>query len=328
MDLKNLSSPYILYRFPDEENFVFEELTIADKNDFTFQIQSFNQEKNYFFKGLKNFEINPKDFPSENLNEISQGLKFFESPIFTWEIYRNKCDFFIQEIQKGRFEKLVLSRIFKGLKNPNLGELFANLSKKYPKALIYLLHLGDEIWLGATPELLLEIKNNKLQTMALAGTRSTEYPHPWTEKELYEHQVVVDYISKALENLNPKVEETKTITLNNLQHLMTPISANWSDESAVEHLISRLHPTPAVCGLPQREAFEFILENEGYNRSFYTGILGFKNQTSITYFVNLRCARISHSGMDVFVGGGITAASQALAEWEETELKAKVLLDF
>ena len=45
MDLKNLSSPYILYRFPDEENFVFEELTIADKNDFTFQIQSFNQEK-------------------------------------------------------------------------------------------------------------------------------------------------------------------------------------------------------------------------------------------------------------------------------------------
>lgn len=327
MELKNFSPPYILYRLPGKQNFIFEPLTLANKNNFTFHIQSFNQQKNYFFKGLKKIEINPIDFSPNFFNEIYKGLIFFNPPLSTQKVYQQICEFFIQEIQKGEFEKLVLSRIFKVPENPNLGKLLPQLAKKYPKAFVYLLHLGEEIWLGATPELLLEIKENKLKTMALAGTRNIKEARDWTAKEWHEHQVVVDYISKSLENLNPIVEKTETISLHNLQHLMTPISATWGEENSIEELISCLHPTPAVCGLPQRKAFDFILENEGYDRSFYTGILGFRNQKSATYFVNLRCARISQNGMDVFVGGGITAGSQPSAEWEETELKAKSLLN-
>ena len=87
-----------------------------------------------------------------------------------------------------------------------------------------------------------------------------------------------------------------------------------------------LHPTPAVCGLPKEEAKQFILDNELYNRDFYTGFLGelnLKGQTNL--YVNLRCMQLKDNRISIYVGGGITADSNAENEWEETVIKAKVM---
>ena len=76
-------------------------------------------------------------------------------------------------------------------------------------------------------------------------------------------------------------------------------------------IIKTLHPTPAVCGLPRNLAKDFILQNEDYHRSYYTGFLGelnFKNQQS-SLFVNLRCMEISGETASIYVGGGITKES-------------------
>ncbi|HLV50467.1 MAG TPA: chorismate-binding protein, partial [Flavobacterium sp.] len=90
----------------------------------------------------------------------------------------------------------------------------------------------------------------------------------------------------------------------------------------VKNLIQNLHPTPAVCGLPKKEAFDFIWENEGYNREFYTGFIGIEKENMKDYFVNLRCAQIFQNQIQIYVGGGITAESNPEKEWEETELKS------
>jgi isochorismate synthase len=73
-------------------------------------------------------------------------------------------------------------------------------------------------------------------------------------------------------------------------------------------VISVLHPTPAVCGLPKQEAKDFILENEGYDRKYYTGFLGELNKEAFNketlksdLYVNLRCMKIKDNQAHLYV---------------------------
>jgi isochorismate synthase len=84
-------------------------------------------------------------------------------------------------------------------------------------------------------------------------------------------------------------------------------------------VIQLLHPTPAVCGLPKEQSKAFILENENYDRTFYTGFLGELNMENKTdLFVNLRCMEICESQANLFMGCGITKDSIPEKEWEES----------
>ena len=93
-----------------------------------------------------------------------------------------------------------------------------------------------------------------------------------------------------------------------------------------------MHPTPAVCGLPRDLAKDFILENEDYDRSFYTGFLGELNINSsklnkqkTELFVNLRCMSVDDYKARIFVGGGVTKDSIAKKEWQETVSKTQTI---
>ena len=76
------------------------------------------------------------------------------------------------------------------------------------------------------------------------------------------------------------------------------------------------------CGLPKEEAYHFIIENEGYDRSYYSGFIGWldpKGKTDL--YVNLRCMNILPQTFTLYAGGGLLAASQLEDEWQETEDK-------
>jgi isochorismate synthase len=89
-----------------------------------------------------------------------------------------------------------------------------------------------------------------------------------------------------------------------------------------------LHPTPAVCGTPQKIARDFLLSNEEYAREYYTGYIGpvFKEGNDSHLFVNLRCIKIMDSKAYLYAGGGITQASDAEEEWKETKNKLQTML--
>ena len=91
--------------------------------------------------------------------------------------------------------------------------------------------------------------------------------------------------------------------------------------------IRDLHPTPAVCGLPKEKSLDIIYKTEPYDREYYAGYLGMVENDSVDFYVNLRCMKIYENAAALFVGGGITANSDAKKEWQETELKAKTLLN-
>ncbi len=257
----------------------------------------------------------------------------------------------VRTICDSELEKVVISRCLEVPAKKSTLHLFEQLLVNYPAAFCYLwYHPKIGCWLGATPEILLRTHNNRFTTMSLAGTQPyIEGKMPiWSAKELEEQLLVTRYIEKALDTkvVDLQIKDVESIRAGNLWHLRTKIEGRM--QGVLKDLINALHPTPAVCGLPRQKAQDFILANEGYPRTFYTGYLGelnlkvernrastrkntentiFRSLKSITeLFVNLRCMQLQGDKARIYVGGGITAASDPVQEWEETISKSMTLL--
>lgn len=244
------------------------------------------------------------------------------------ELVQKVIDF----IKNKKAEKIVLSRK-ETLEFTNLEVLatFKKMLETYKNAFVYLwFHPEVGLWMGATPERLLTVENGKFKTMALAGTQKYAGTTNvvWGNKEKQEQQYVTEYILKNLKESVDALEVTApfTVQAGNLLHIRTDISGKLKSADSLENLINILHPTPAVCGLPKAVAAAFIMENEGYDRAYYSGYLGelnINNRTSL--FVNLRCMQVENRMVSIYVGGGITADSIPENEWEETVSKAEVM---
>ncbi|MEE1963277.1 chorismate-binding protein [Allomuricauda taeanensis] len=240
----------------------------------------------------------------------------------------------IQEIGKGNLKKVVLSRKMEVSLGKSPLAIFDDLSQQYPNAFCYLFHHPEVgTWCGATPETLVKIKGGELWTMSLAATlpyEGNENPQ-WGSKEIEEQNMVSDYIREKLHHSMERLEidEAKSIRAGNLWHLRSEVRGKMRPETDIQKVITTLHPTPAVCGIPTQDAMDFIMGNENYERTFYTGFLGELNlfaQNDISLFVNLRCMELNGDKATIFVGGGITSASNPLDEWIETQNKSKTML--
>lgn len=240
----------------------------------------------------------------------------------------------LEAIQGGRLQKVVLSKKWEvDLPRPPI-EIFQNLLRGYPLAFCYLLyHPQVGTWCGASPESLLQIRDRELHSMALAGTlpyRDGESP-PWSEKERGEQGMVTEYVrdrlAPFLETL--RVSPVESIRAGQLWHLRTRFHGILKADADRWALVRSVHPTPAVCGLPKEAAKDFILEHEGYDRSFYTGFLGELNLDrpgDLSLFVNLRCMALRGGRAEVYAGGGITKGSDPLREWTEIQNKSRTML--
>ena len=110
-----------------------------------------------------------------------------------------------------------------------------------------------------------------------------------------------------------------------LYHLKTLVKAKTNHESTV--LINKLHPTPAVAGTPKDLAIKYINDFEDYDRSYYTGYLGFIDNYDCDIYVNIRCAKILNDDLTLYVGGGITKDSNPTDEWSEIINKSQIMLN-
>lgn len=250
-------------------------------------------------------------------------------------------------IKDSRLLKVVLSRKETyPLEDFKQQIILEKLLSTYPSAFIYIwFHPDVGYWAGASPETLLRTKGLVFRTMSLAGTqkfKGTSDVH-WNEKEINEQQMVTDHIVEALAGSNYVVGQTYTKKAGDLLHICTEIGGKLNEKDRLTDLIEKLHPTAAVCGFPKGEAQDFIDTHEGYSRSFYTGFLGELNLGSkdqkdapderktnchSNLFVNLRCMQIEEGNeikAFLYIGGGITEASDPEAEWEETVEKSLVM---
>ncbi len=232
----------------------------------------------------------------------------------------------VSAIQNKQFEKVVLARQLLIENKINLPQLFLKLSNLYPNAFVYAFVLNDGFsMIGATPETLLERKENALKTEALGGT---EQSYGYSEKEYTEHTQIIDDIQTKLNALDYRFTIGKTAPkkAGNVSHLSTEFTILCKSMEADLNLLQKLHPTAAIAGLPYENANQFLLQNEDFKRQYYAGYLGIKQNNHFSFYVNLRCAQVFDDGAILYAGAGINKDSNAENEWMETTQKINTLL--
>ncbi|WP_105047277.1 isochorismate synthase [Polaribacter gangjinensis] len=336
------NQPFVVYRKPNTK----EILALFSKNDSLFLLEDFS-ESGFVFAPFDAVE-KPIFFPFDEFDFFSENINFIDVPIennnfaeteIQKENHQKIVENAINEIKKESFKKVVISRKESiPLENFDVVLTYKKLLQNYQNAFVYVwFHPKVGLWLGATPETLLTVENLHFETMSLAGTQVADNLAAviWQQKELEEQSLVTDFIESQLKNKveHLQISNPETVKAGNLFHLKTAISGTLHpSKSTLKELIESLHPTPAVCGLPRNIAKNFILENENYNREFYTGFLGEMNVISkesksnkTQLFVNLRCMKIENNFANLFIGGGITKDSNPEKEWQETVSKSKTM---
>lgn len=247
----------------------------------------------------------------------------------------------IDAMDNEEFLKVVLSRTKEAPLKDGFSPIkfFHRLCNAYPHAFVSMCYLPSiGLWIGASPETLISMDENGIfKTVALAGTQASNGMLPkdasWKMKEIEEQALVGRYIINCFKKIRLREFDEKgprTVSAGHLLHLKTDYSVdtkatNFPQLGTV--MLKLLHPTSAVCGMPKEIATKFILDNEKYNRSLYSGFIGpIGIQNKDHLFVNLRCLQLFEDHALLYAGAGITADSDPEKEWKETELKMDTML--
>lgn len=336
--LVDFSKAFVIYKMPKAGKLH----VVQQQNDTLFIADDFKE--NGFYFAPFDMESHPTIFfPDKHTTKNAYLIRDFSitksSPLLKIELdasvssqHIEKVEKAIEIIRQNVLKKIVISR--KQLVKSERLSLFnalLNLMNAYENSWVYLWHhpsIGT--WMGASPELLLAYKDNQLQTMALAGTLPVvaNKPVEWSQKEIREQQIVTDDIVNKLSKFLANIEifTPRTIYQGKIAHIQTQIAAK-TEVDKISEVIRQLHPTPAVCGMPTSIAKQKIREIEQYDRKYYTGFLGFKDELTASFFVNLRCMEIERGQLNLYVGGGIVADSVPQKEYKETQYKSQILLD-
>ncbi|MDA9576908.1 chorismate-binding protein [Flavobacteriaceae bacterium] len=263
--------PFIVFRLPESQKITL----FTQENDILHTTSDLSESGFVMttFKGLEKNPIIPNSkteyFPRPEKQLIDTIQTAFSENEKTKQQFKELVNKAKKEIAHGKLKKVVLSRPIdlKSKRKPQT--LFLALENRYPNALTYLWHHPyTGTWLGATPEQFVEASSTETQTMALAGTQvfnPDEIPL-WSDKEKDEQALVTEQVLLDLKTLfkDDQIQYGKPLNkrAGNLVHLCTRFTLPKL-ESRLMNLISALHPTPAVGGVPKKEAKEFIVKKRG-----------------------------------------------------------------
>jgi isochorismate synthase len=250
----------------------------------------------------------------------------------------------VDEMRRTDLQKVVLARKVTGVANEPIDAalVVSRLHQREPACTLYVFPgLDDDRLVGASPELLVSSRDGAVACHPLAGTvalpdesDALDYAN-WlmgSTKNLFEHRVVVDDIVSRLSERCDDVRgesHPSIVTLRSVAHLGTWIHGKVSAERPVSafELMALLHPTPAVGGLPQRQALELIQRLEPEDRGLYAGAIGwFDSEGSGEWWVAIRGVTVQHNRFTAWAGAGIVADSDPIAEREETRDKLASIL--
>jgi hypothetical protein len=185
---------------------------------------------------------------------------------------------------------------------------------------------SNEGILGVTPELLFQCNDQKLTTMALAGTiRRSEGIEKLINdpKQLREHQWVVEGIKDSLNSLGSvTIGPLGVLELPTLYHLKTSIEAALFTVNAFEDLVQALHPTPALGAFPKQEGGAWLKNYEKKcPRSRFGAPVGVQIRGKSYCAVGIRNMQWNSEKISVGAGCGVIKESQYEGEWNEVLLK-------
>jgi len=248
-----------------------------------------------------------------------------------------------ETIRHGDVEKIVMAREMRLTFSDevNVTSVIKKLQVTQPNSYVFAFDHGEDCFVGATPERLVKVEKENMLSTCLAGTsprgktkeEDEKLSHEFLndQKNLEEHDFVVQMIRKGIEEYCTNVDIPRTPTiykLKNLQHLYTPVKAKLKKEATIFDIIKKLHPTPALGGTPTKEALAFIRSHEILERGWYGAPIGWvdSNQNG-EFVVGIRSGLIQKDEASLFAGCGIVKDSDIDAEYQETGMKFLPMLN-
>ena len=246
----------------------------------------------------------------------------------------------LSKIEKGVFRKVVTSRrIIAEIKHsPLFNNILEKLQGNYKNCTVFLYRSENSVLFGATPEQLLKFRGNEIEFDALAGSAErgdTEEDDKKIagsllkdKKNTEEHNHVIEFIKDASSAYvkNFRQFATGIKKFSNIQHIYTPVKAELKCREQIFKLVDEIFPTPAICGYPKGISFNYIIENENFDRGLFSGIIGFISQGEMDLVVAIRSALLNDNKLYIYAGCGIVKGSDPISEFEETEIKMKPIL--
>ena len=245
-------------------------------------------------------------------------------------------------IHDGDIFQVVLSRKFAFDTNGDNLTLYKTLRKLNPSPYMYHLKQGNKTIIGASPEMLVRITDDKVETFPIAGTRkitddeeknkalSEELIHD--EKELAEHTMLVDLgrndIGRVCKYGTVHPESLMEIKrFSHVQHIVSHVVGNLAPENDMFDAFQAVFPAGTVSGAPKVRAMEIIDELETESRGPYAGAVGYFSYNGCCDFaIAIRSIFIENDKGFVQSGAGIVSDSIAANEFKETEHKAGAML--
>ena len=247
-----------------------------------------------------------------------------------------------QYIHDGDIFQVVLSRKFEFESNGDNLTLYKTLRKLNPSPYMYHLKQDSKTIIGASPEMLVRITGDKVETFPIAGTRkitdneeknqalSEELIHD--EKELAEHTMLVDLgrndIGRVCKFGSVHPESLMQIKrFSHVQHIVSHVVGNLDSKNDMFDAFQAVFPAGTVSGAPKVRAMQIIDELEGEERGPYAGAVGYFSYNGCCDFaIAIRSIFINDNKGFVQSGAGIVSDSIAENEFKETEHKAGAML--
>ena len=208
---------------------------------------------------------------------------------------------------------------------------------------MYFFNFPDFQIIGASPEILVRLRNNKITIRPIAGTRprginkkqDNFYSRDLLndKKELAEHLMLLDLgrndVGKVSKIKTVKVtEKFKIEKYSHVMHIVSNVEGTFNNKYSRFNSLLSGFPAGTVSGAPKIRAMEIIDELEKSKRKVYAGGIGyFSANGEFDTCIALRTALVKNNKFYVQAGAGIVADSKPINEYKETVNKAKALLN-
>ena len=262
---------------------------------------------------------------------------------FTKEEFCQAVERVKEYIHDGDIFQAVISRRFETDYHDSLLNAYRVLRTTNPSPYMVFMQCDDTQIVSASPETLVKLRDGKLSTFPIAGSRprgltdeedkALEKELMADEKELSEHNMLVDLarndIGRIAKPLTVSVSEyMKVIRYSKIMHICSEVNGELKIGLDAYDAISAILPAGTLSGAPKVRACEIIEETERCPRGVYGGALGYIDFTgNLDTCIAIRMAVKKNNRVTVQAGGGIVADSVGEMEFLESENKAKAVIN-
>ena len=246
-------------------------------------------------------------------------------------------------IKSGDIFQVVLSQRFESKLTKNPIEIYKKLRVTNPSPFMFFFNFTDFQIIGASPEILVRLRDNKITVRPIAGTRPRGKTHKEDvfyekdllrdKKELAEHLMLLDLgrndAGKVSKINSVKVTESFIVErYSHVMHIVSNVVGKYNKKFSKFKSLLAGFPAGTVSGAPKIRAMEIIDELENTKRKVYAGGIGyFSANGEFDTCIALRTAVAKNNKFYVQAGAGVVADSKPLKEYEETVNKAKALIN-